>query len=475
MQLRPYQQDGKEQLYEAFKEGYKRVVYRLATGGGKSVCFTDLILDAVRFGLPVVLCVKRRQLISQASEHLQREGVKHGVYMAGHRRFSPKELVQICSIDTLEARNVYPNRYSNTLVIIDESHDCTPKSRTYVKFVEAYKDNHIVGFTATPFTDNSLFQKIICPIENYELREQGFLVPERTFVPNVIDISGVSTKRNGEFNEKELFEVSARKEIVGDFVRDWKLYANGRPTILFAVNVEHSKIIAEAFNAAGIRAIHSDAKTKSAKRTHNIDRLVKGEIDVLCNVDIFSTGVDIPSTSCIQLCRPTQSVVWHLQAIGRGLRPSIGTGKEDCLILDNAGNTLRHGTAYQPRESSLEPRGKASQGDDISIRACKQCFLIMEQNVKQCPVCGFQNPLVERIINHVEGDLVQYEMSEAELELMERKMITTDFHKLCYVAARNPKLKEWFVWQQLEKKYSVDRLSKYRDHLEIPPKIKDKL
>lgn len=471
IKLRDYQQEGKDLLYRNIQSGISNNLFWCQTGSGKSVVESSIIADAIASGGHAVLAVRRRELIKQMSGHMDKWGISHGVYMAGHHRYRPSERVQICSIDTLASRDIAPHSdKKNTLVIVDECHDCTPRSSKYVKFMESYSGPKI-GFTATPFSDNSMWNAIVKPIEAHELRDLGYLVPDRTFVPNIIDVSGVRINR-GEFNEQELFEASSTSEIVGDFIRDWQLYAQGRPTVLFAINVDHSKLIAEAFNSAGIKAVHADATTPSRERDSILKKLASGAISVLTNVNIFSTGVDVPEIAAIQLCRPTQSLIWFLQAIGRGLRPSPSTGKQNCIIIDNAGNTLRHGTAYRVREAELgRQRRQVVEMDEesVSIKRCQRCNYVYEPKEKECLNCGFVNPAQERRINQRDGDLVEYQMSEEEKAALVKKSFVSDYHKIKFVA--NTKLKrnnktQW-IRERLEEKYGFTVCKQYGEIINL--------
>lgn len=389
----------------------------------------------------------------------------------GFQKNTPKE-VEYCGdvyCVTVPTGAILLRRNGKTF-ISGNCHDCTPRSSKYVKFMESYSGPKI-GFTATPFSDNSMWNAIVKPIEAHELRDLGYLVPDRTFVPNIIDVSGVRINR-GEFNEQELFEASSTSEIVGDFIRDWQLYAQGRPTVLFAINVDHSKLIAEAFNSAGIKAVHADATTPSRERDSILKKLASGVIFVLTNVNIFSTGVDVPEIAAIQLCRPTQSLIWFLQAIGRGLRPSPSTGKQNCIIIDNAGNTLRHGTAYRVREAELgRQRRQVVEMDEesVSIKRCQRCNYVYEPKEKECPNCGFVNPAQERRINQRDGDLVEYQMSEEEKAALVKKSFVSDYHKIKFVA--NTKLKrnnktQW-IRERLEEKYGFTVCKQYGEIINL--------
>lgn len=470
--LYSYQQEGKDMVYALLRDGVKKIIFRLQTGGGKSVVFTDLISEFKSAGLPVVLVMRRRKLITQASKHLSEAGISHGVYMAKHRLFRPQELVQVCSIDTLQSRGIYPHEGNdNAIIICDESQDMVPKSTKYFRLNQKYINNILIGFTATPFTDNSFFEAIVEPISAADLRDTGFLVPEITYVPSQIDVSGVK-KLGGDYNEAQLFLASSKPKIIGDFVRDWKLYAQGRPTLLYGVNIEHSKMIMDAFRAEKINALHCDANTPDLEREDAIHQLKTGRIQILCNVNIFSVGVDIPEVSCIQVCRPTLSVVWHLQAIGRGLRTCPGIGKKDCIVIDNAGNTLRHGPVYFPRIAKLiKEKEKKPDGQDFNIKRCKQCGYIMLSHVTTCPICGFTNPVVPRNKNlkPQEGDLYRYEMSEAELEAMKRRSIALHYEKLCFIKKNKLRYaKDDWIYDNLAKKFAIPDLIKYGNEINLP-------
>lgn len=475
-QLRPYQTNLIDGIYHQFQAGITRVIAWAQTGAGKTICFCHITKEAYERGLPVVIVMRRRKLIKQTSKKLDEFGIPHGIYMANHHRKDPSKLVQVCSIDTLSARDLYPHEdKEHKLICIDESHDVTPKAKKYSNLIERYSKDYIVGFTATPFSDNSYWQAIVKPIEAHELRDIGHLVPERTWAPSIIDTSGVKIT-NGEFNEKELFEVSATKEVIGDCVRDWKLYAQNRPTFLFAINVKHSEKIRDAFIEEGIVAAHMDANTKDRDREEMYRKLIKGEIKIITNVDINSTGVDVPEVSCIQICRPTQSLIWHLQAIGRGLRTA--PGKENCIIIDNAGNTLRHGTAYQVRTAEIGPPAKRTKvemdEEKVGIKRCKECLIIYESAQEKCPNCGYVNPKVERVIREREGDLVEHQISEEEKQVMIKHLFIGDYYKLRAVAKRTDKItdryKKTWTWTKLQEKYGIKVFHDYKhliEHMEF--------
>lgn len=434
LNLRPYQQKGKEQLYQLLSNGIRRILFVLATGGGKTTCFSDLAREIGEYGGQVVIIMRRRELVKQTSKVFDNFGIEHGVYMAGHPRYVPARNVQICSVDTLDAREQYPHDGNpNAIILVDESHDINTSTKKYSKILNKYKDNIIVGYTATPYADNSMFHAVVNPITPIELLELGNLVPVRPFCPNLIDVQGVGVSRTGDFNEDELFALCSKSEIIGNVVNDWKKYGAGKRTVLFAVNVEHSKILCEAFNKEGINAIHCDASTKSIDRDRAIRMLKEREIQILSSVNIFSTGTDIPEIECISFARPTKSLIYYLQAIGRGLRPS--ENKKECLLIDNAGNFLRFGSPFKNREIKLTKEKHCKKDSrDESLRTCKQCFYVFEVKDQTCPSCGYKNPPVVRTIAQKEGELVEFHLSDEEVEAIQKRNFKSDFYKLIWIA-----------------------------------------
>jgi hypothetical protein len=77
------------------------------------------------------------------------------------------------------------------------------------------------------------------------------------------------------------------------------------------------------------------AEDSQAVREQVVDGLQRGELQVVCSVNLFNEGVDIPAVNTLFLLRPTQSPVVFQQQIGRGLRHH--PGKSCCLVLDYVG------------------------------------------------------------------------------------------------------------------------------------------
>lgn len=360
----------------------------MATGAGKTATFCKMAKDAVSKGKKVIIVVRGRKLVDQASQRLFREQVPHGILMAQSWNYRPTLPVQVCSIDTLIARGLRPPA---DLIILDEAHLAT--SEGYKQFLSNY-DTFIVAVTATPYVPGGLkhiADSIVKPVKMLELIDMGYLVPFRYFAPSEPDLSDVKVSSSTkDYVTEDLAKAMVAGQLTGKIVDNWIKIAKGRPTIGFAVNVNHSKLLVEKFNLAGIRAEHCDADVPDKERNEIIKRLEMGETEVVFNVGIFCTGVDIPNLGAVIMGRPTKSKNLYIQQAGRGTRTY--PGKTDCILLDHGGNISRHGLPTDEPDVDLD--GKEKRGHIKESKICKNCFAVYRAPL--CPECGVVPPEVQK-------------------------------------------------------------------------------
>lgn len=398
--LRPYQQQAIEKLRGQFSLGRKRVMLQLPTGGGKTAIGADMIRSAITRGRKCLFVCDRLELIDQASERFDMEGIPHGIIQANHPRTDPDAPLQVCSIQTLNRRRMPEFQFC----VIDEAHVIHQAHKRLMEVNAAF-----VGLSATPFAKGlgKIFDSLVVGATTSELIEQGYLVQPRVWAPSMPDLSKVRTIA-GDYDEKQLAEATDRADLVGDIVQHWHKLAAGRQTIGFAVNIAHSLHMVHEFNAAGVKAAHLDAYTPKDERRRINQQLRTGEIQILINVDIVSKGADFPGVSALILARPTKSLMLHVQQCGRGLR--IDDGKNDCIILDHAGNTERHGfvTDRLPNTLDLGEKTIAGKRDKPEAKAtkCSKCHYVKAPKVHICPNCGHK-PVRKPDVKTEDGNLVE--------------------------------------------------------------------
>ena len=164
----------------------------------------------------------------------------------------------------------------------------------------------------------------------------------------------------------------------------WQKDFDGRPTIAYAVSVDHAHNLAHVFNDADIPAAVILGDTSSEERSKAIAGFREGTVKVLVNVVVATEGFDLPDASCIVIARPTMSLALYLQMVGRGLRPKDGG---NCLILDLAANSEIHGLPEEHRKWSLEPRGIQSPGE-APVVWCPNCETVSPASSHHCRGCG---------------------------------------------------------------------------------------
>lgn len=447
--LRPYQDkalDGlRHAIAAALRKGEQpRSLLVAPTGAGKTSIAAAMIDSAVRRGKRIWFVAHRKELIDQCSRRLDGQGVPHGVVMASHPRFMPSQPVQVCSVQTIAARDI--NLLLGMLggppdiIIVDETH--LARARSYAPFFSLFPKAVVIGLTATPWRLDGrglaeLYTSLVVAATPAELEQMGYLARATGFAFDMPDLSGVH-KRGGEYKEEETAKLMAATTIVGNVVEKWVEHADGRRTVGFAVNVEHSKLLAAQFCDAGVRAEHLDGSMPKKEREAVLARIASGETEVLWNVNVLTAGWDCPLVECAILARPTMSLSMVLQMVGRAARPAcracgrdINTTDPACRhcgstdlkrtfrIHDHAGCIMEHGLPNAPRDYDLtsdvqkKKKGKRDLQDAAQIRVCLKCYAMFPAELEACPACGWINPRRVRKIKHVDGEAISLEEAAA--------------------------------------------------------------
>jgi DNA repair protein RadD len=389
--LRDYQIRAIEQLDKA-----RRALFVLPTGGGKTVIAAGLIDQAVARDERVLVLTHRREILNQTPRALA--ALDHGVIQAG-LALDLGPPVQVASVQTLHARAMRRNKIPlppADLIIIDEAHHV--RAQTWSGILDQYQKARIIGLTATPCRGDGrglgdTFDELIEGPQVAELIEQGYLVKTRYFAPSTPSLKGVET-RKGDYVINQLSRRMNTDALVGDVVTQWAKHAEGRKTIAFAVDVEHSIHIRDEFLNAGIAAEHIDGSTPKGERDAILDRLRSGETRVVANCLVLTEGFDCPDVGCIVLARPTKQLGLYRQMAGRGLRPA--TGKTDLIMLDHSGAVFAHGKLEDPIIWTLETDKRATnpahESRDVLSKSrlleCSCCGAVRTAG-EPCPECGF--------------------------------------------------------------------------------------
>ena len=406
-ELRSYQSELLDRTRAALAGNDRaRVMMQLPTGGGKTVIAGALLKAWLAGGRRnAVWLTHRRELVKQTLEMLNDGGVKADVPTSwGSRALAPvlHGGVMILMAQTVSTRinaavrvgfaGKIWGRYGNgDLLIIDEAHHAPAEG-----WAQAMRrwPGPVIGMTATPWRLSEregfdrLFKQLICGPQVAELQELGALCYARVLMPDPQRrIAGGIVGDIRDYTEQGIHRANAgRPDIMtAGALAFWQEHGSGRPTIAYAVSVEHAHNLAAVFNDARTPAAVILGETKPADREAAFVGFRDGRIKVLVNVVVATEGVDLPDASCVIITRPTMSLALHLQMMGRGLRPKAAGG--DCLILDLAGNSERHGLPEDDRSWSLKPRGALPVGE-APVVWCPDCMAVCPAASHRCPQCG---------------------------------------------------------------------------------------
>lgn len=373
---RPYQQEAEDGVFREFAAGHQSTLVVMPTGTGKTFLFGHVVkrwLDQHATG-DVLVLAHREELIFQARDELAPIlGFVPGIEMADltvtDGGFWHVPRVVIGSVQSLwrpgRLAKFDADRFG--LIVVDEAHHCTPQCRTYWNILKHFTTAKVLGVTATPLRADKLalgqtFESVAYRYDIADAVDDGWLVPvEQQFVQVTgLDFRVVGTLA-GDLNTGELdAQMRAKRalyEVSGAILETCGL----EPTLVFTVSVDHGLELASILNdhkPGSAVCLHGG--TDPHERRRQLERYERGEYQYLLGCALFTEGFNCPRISRVVMARPTESIVYYTQAIGRGTRtlrgvltPDLDTpekrraaiaasAKPRVVVLDFVGNSGKH-------------------------------------------------------------------------------------------------------------------------------------
>jgi len=482
---RPYQQAAVDALMDNDYMAVRNPVVVMPTGSGKSYTM-GLFIEGMRtrhpeMNLRFMVCAHVKELLSQNAAAIIEAAptTSVGIYSASLGKRRTTDNVIVGGIASIFRKATQFGAFA--FMIIDECHLVNPKAKgMYMQFIAALLEINpamrIIGLTATPWRMNCgsivgpgrMFDAVIKEVHVAPLIEADFLAPLIGRKGRAeADLSGVRI-RGGEFRNEDLAKAFDKDDLNLRMVTDILAKAHDRKSILiFASGCEHADHLAECFKLQGEHSVQVvDGETDPVRRRAMVDQIRSGNLRILINIGVFTTGFDAPNIDCVVFARATQSLALYVQICGRGMR--IAPGKADCLVLDYGENILRHGPVDAINWSE---RIDSDGTGEAPVKPCPACDLYVPAGVRICTGCGHEFPPPEpKLIEKDQGldpmgGLKPMEVNVRDLSVSRhRKLNGTDSMKVSYLTdGGNPNrirtITEWVCFEHTG--YPRDKAEKW--------------
>jgi superfamily II DNA or RNA helicase len=435
--LRDYQarivDASREKLY---REGRGSVILQLPTGAGKTAVLSEIFAAVYKNKKRGWFVVPRNELVRQASAHLTKWGVPHGIIDAAHKE-SRVYYIHVVSKDTI-LRRLDKIKNLPDLVVFDEAHIALDGQKKIMLAAAENPRIKFIGLTATPERQDGrglseLYEDIIYGASIPYLTEAGYLAPLRYFAPPVEGIEAVRFKGD-EADEAELDAIMTERAVYGkavDYYKQYGLKSDGSymRALGFCHGVKAAEKQAVSFRQAGFRAEAISGYMPKSRQRALIDGLDTGAVQILVNADLLTYGFDSPKVEYGFSLRRTASRALYFQIVGRILR--VAEGKTEARFFDHANTINLHQDPRYPGVPLFyipnltwnftgQEKRKVNRKEKAIIRQCP--YNAFEVCVKPypCPQCERyippqETPVVESIpLSERKGPGEQYIITQAE-------------------------------------------------------------
>ena len=378
MQPRDYQVRGVNGIIKKIAEGYKRILFTLATGGGKTVILSHFLSRYLSHYKThrVVILVHREELMHQTHATLKASGINN-VSVKMVKTFINAAKKELINYD---------------LIVIDECHMGDHK-----RVFDYYDENIIIGFTATPIASTkkdplkNYYQTIVTGVSINDLIKQGFLCPPIHYsAKNSVNKKDLK-KSGGDYTLESLAIEYSKPKLIDAVVQAYEKYCRGKKTIIFNTTIEHARLVDQAFKLKG----YNSRSLNEEDRKESLKWLKETPDAILNNVSILTTGFDETSIQSVIFNRCTKSLPLWLQCCGRGAR--LHPGKESFIIIDMGDNikgeghdywNAKHDWVYRFTYPDIPGEGPPP------MKECpnEDCGAMIFMSATKCPYCGHLMP-----------------------------------------------------------------------------------
>lgn len=459
IKLRPYQETAIDELRSKIKAGSRKLVLCAATGAGKTVMFTYMLFGAVGKGKRCLVITDRVELLTQAGGTMGEFGLQPIEINAKRKLTSLNGVLYVGMAQTIVRRlqqEMYQTFFKSLdSIIIDEAH-----KQTFNTLLPYFGDKCItIGATATPYRDSNqvamdeFYESIVEVVKISELIRQGYLAQPVSYGVTV-DLSGIKTSK-GDYDDKQMGDRFNEIELYHGVFENYQRLTPNSKAIIFAPNVESSKVLVDDFKENGLPIEHLDSNTNDAERRRILKWYADTPNAMISNVGILNAGFDCPDIEVVILYRATKSLPLFLQMVGRGSRTT--PTKSTFTILDFGNNIKRHGFWEEDREWSLKKQRKK---DGVApVKDCPSCQALVPV---QCQVCEYCNHEFEKTPKQIKEAVIA-ELSLLTYSDIQEKIKTANFQDLHDIAEAKGYKKSW-IYHQLNTEQMLWQYAKWKGY-----------
>jgi superfamily II DNA or RNA helicase len=311
------------------------------------------------------------------------------------------------------------------VVFIDECHHVGDEGM-YAEIIKELRAGYdggpfLLGVTATPWRPDEadltdIFGPPLVSVDMVTGLKRGFLsnVDYRMYTDN-IDWDSLAKLKGDSFSPKKinrfLFITNWDDGVVAELQEAWKEQSNPR-AIVFCGTVDHAITMRDRINARNFckaEAIYSQTRGGGVLTAHERNRILcdfdDGAVQVVCAVDIFNEGIDVPDVNIIVFQRVTHSRRIFIQQLGRGLR--LSEGKEKVIVLDFVSDIRRFAAGLELK-NSLDDGGPA-QGRPVRVSLPNKVEFVR---------VGGKDPQTESFLRQWLDDVAAVESADEDVSIL---------------------------------------------------------
>ncbi len=416
MELRPYQEEAKNAVFEQWEQGNKKTLLVLPTGTGKTIVFAKIAEQCTRQGDRTLILAHRGELLSQAADKIHKAtGLNCAVEKAEESCLGSWFRITVGSVQSLmrEKRlSQFPQDYFSK-IIIDEAHHSI--SDSYQKILRHFYNADVLGVTATPDRGDmknlgQVFDSLAYEYTLPQAIREGYLSPIKAMtIPLKLDLTGVSTQA-GDFKASDID--TALDPYLEAIAEEMTKYCSDRKTVVFLPLIKTSQKFRNILNSKGFNA--AEVNGDSEDRVQVLTDFENGRYNVLCNSMLLTEGWDCPDVDCVIVLRPTKVRGLYCQMVGRGTR--LAPNKNHLLLLDFLWHTERH-ELCRPAHLICENEEVARKmTENLESAACPTDIEEAEQQASEDVVAQREEALAKQLSEMKKRkrklvDPLQFEMS----------------------------------------------------------------